>query len=164
LIELAVVLVPSAGEVIATDGTLPRLTVTDFVSVPNALEHTTVIVLAPSESETLLLVVLVDAALFTVQVVPLGIELPPLTVYTVLIELAVVFVPLTGAMIETSGGPPRLTVIGPAEPLPKAFVQLTVIVFAPTASATELVVVLVDAAPFTVQVVPPGIELQPLTV
>jgi hypothetical protein len=51
-----------------------------------------------------------------------------------------------------------------AEPAPNELVHVTVIVFGPLASATELVDVLVDGAPLTVQVVPPGIVVPPLTV
>jgi hypothetical protein len=48
--------------------------------------------------------------------------------------------------------------------LPNALVQDTVIVLAPAFSETELVEVLVEDAPLTVQVVPPGIVVDPLTV
>jgi hypothetical protein len=104
LIELAVVFVPSAGEVIATTGTEPRLTVTVAgVLVPNSLEQETVIVLAPVLRATLLVVALEVAVPFTVQVVPPGIEAEPLTVNAVLIEALVVFVLLAGDVIATDG-------------------------------------------------------------
>ena len=47
---------------------------------------------------------------------------------------------------------------------PKALEQATVMVLAPTLRPTELVEVLVEAAPLTVQVVPAGIVDPPLTV
>lgn len=78
--------------------------------------------------------------------------------------LAAVFVPLLGEVIATLGTDPRLTVIGPADALPKAFVQLTVMLLAPVARLTLLVAPLAEAAPLTVQVVPPGIVAEPLTV
>ena len=72
---------PSAGELIATVGAFPRLTITDAVADgPNALVQTTLIVLAPTTSETELVEVLVLLAPATVQVVPAGIVDPPLTV------------------------------------------------------------------------------------
>jgi predicted anti-sigma-YlaC factor YlaD len=66
-------------------------------------------------------------------------------------------------VITTTGGLPRNTVTT-ADCEPNAFEQTTVIVFVPFTSATALVVVLVDAAPLTVHVVPAGIVVVPLTV
>jgi hypothetical protein len=57
-----------------------------------------------------------------------------------------------------------LTVIEAGVLVPNWFVQDAVIVLAPRLSATELVLVLLEAAPATVQVVPPGIAPEPLTV
>lgn len=75
----------------------------------------------------------------------------------------VTFAPVAGDVIVTTGAVPRLTVIAWLSE-PNALVQATVIAFAPVASATELVVGVVDDAPFTVQVVPAGIVVEPLTV
>jgi hypothetical protein len=80
-----------------------------------------------------------------------------------LTEFAVVFRPLAGAVIATTGGFPRLTVIEP-EVSPKVFVQATVIEFAPSESATLFVPVPADAEPLTVQLVPLGIDEPPSTV
>ena len=82
-----------------------------------------------------------------------------------MIELAVVLVPLAGEVIATHPPPqpPKFTVIVAAA-VPNEFVHATVMVFAPTTSATEFVLGVVDAAPLTVQVVPDGIVVPPLTV
>lgn len=152
-----------AGAVIVTVGTPPRVTVTVAVFEPNAFEQATAIVLAPVARPTLLVEVLVEAAPLTVQVVPLGIVEPPLTVYETLIELAVVFVPFAGDVITGDGAEPWFTVTD-ALPLPNELVQATVMPFAPALRLTELVVALVVAVPLTVQVVPLGIEAAPLTV
>ena len=77
---------------------------------------------------------------------------------TVLVE------PLVGAVTATVGGLPRLTVTEAVVDGPNTLVQITLIVLAPSASATELVEVLVELVPFTVQVVPAGIVDPPLTV
>ena len=74
-----------------------------------------------------------------------------------------VFSPLAGAVIATDGTTPRVTVIE-FEPLPKMLAQATTIELAPIASAALLVVALLDAAPLTVQLVPPGIAAVPFTV
>jgi hypothetical protein len=74
-----------------------------------------------------------------------------------------VFRPFDGALIATTGATPRVTVTA-ALLLPKGFVQATVIVFAPSASATLFELVLADAALLTVQLVPPGIDEPPSTV
>jgi hypothetical protein len=163
LIDDAVVFVPFDGDVISTVGVLPRLTVTVLVSVPNPLLQRTVIVLAPSASETELVVVLDVLVPLTLHVVPPGMEVPPLTVNATFVDVAVVFVPLTGAVMTTAGPLPKFTFTA-SLPGPNEFVQTTVIVLAPAESATELVEVLVELLPLTVQVVPPGIELLPLTV
>jgi hypothetical protein len=57
-----------------------------------------------------------------------------------------------------------LTVTVAVVELPKALAQATLIVFGPIAKAAELVDVLVEAEPLTVQVVPAGIVVPPLTV
>lgn len=81
MIEVAEVLVLSAGEVIATTGTEPRLTVTVAgVPAPKVFEHATVIRLPPIDSEELLVVALAEGLPPTVHVVPPGIEAFPLTV------------------------------------------------------------------------------------
>lgn len=99
----------------------------------------------------------------TVQVVSPGIVPEPLIVKLTLTWVAVVFVPLLGEVTATTGVRPWLTVIECC-PDPKALLHATVTVFAPPLSATELVVAELDAAPATVQVVPPGIVGLPLTV
>lgn len=71
--------------------------------------------------------------------------------------------PSFGVVIATVGAFPRVTETE-ALPVPKAFVQETAIVLAPSCSATELTVVLAVFAPPTAQVVPPGIDAAPLTV
>jgi hypothetical protein len=81
-----------------------------------------------------------------------------------LIGLVVVLVLFAGELIVTTGATPRLTVTVAVVELPKALAQATLIVFGPIAKAAELVDVLVEAAPFTVQVVPAGIVVPPLTV
>ena len=80
-----------------------------------------------------------------------------------MIELAVVFVPLAGAVTATVGATP-LTVTVAVLPVPKTFEQATEMVFEPATIVRELVVALVDEVPFTVQVVPPGIVVLPSTV
>jgi hypothetical protein len=69
---------------------------------------------------------------------------------------------LAGDVITTAGALPRVTVIDAEPTVP--LVQDTVIVFEPSARARLFVVALVEATPFTVQVVPDGIEAAPLTV
>lgn len=76
MLEL-VVLVPLVGEVTMTLGVLPRVTVTDFVSVPNGLVHSTVIVLTPRLRPTLLVVALLLAEPLTVQLIPEVIVVEP---------------------------------------------------------------------------------------
>jgi hypothetical protein len=148
-----------------TVGTSPRVTVTVAVALgPNALVQMTGIVLEPTLSATELVETLVELEPFTVQVVPAGIDEAPLTVYTTLVVAAVVLLLLAGAVIATTGTDPRLTTTDAAALVPNELVQDTGMVFAPTASATELVAVLVELAPLTVQVVPAGIDDPPLTV
>ncbi len=107
MIEADVVLAPSAGDVIAIVGTLPRLTVIGPAApLPKALEQATEIEFDPVFKPTELVVVLVEAAPLTVQVVPAGIEPAPLTVKVVLTELDVVLVLLAGAVITTIGAVP----------------------------------------------------------
>ncbi len=78
MIEAAVVFVLLAGEVIATTGTVPRLTViTAGVPAPKALEQATVMVLLPVLSAALLVDGLVEFVPLTVQVVPAGNDVPP---------------------------------------------------------------------------------------
>ena len=74
------------------------------------------------------------------------------------------FVPLAGDVMVTSGATPRLTVIVATLPAPNELVHWTLIVLAPSDRATLLVEVLVELVPFTVQVVPAGIVDPPLTV
>jgi hypothetical protein len=81
-----------------------------------------------------------------------------------LIGVVVLLLLFAGDVIAATGVFPRLTVTVAALDGPNTLVQATEIVFAPSARATELVDVLVDAVPFTVQVVPDGIEVPPLTV
>jgi hypothetical protein len=77
---------------------------------------------------------------------------------TVLLEL------LAGDVIAEFGTPPRETVTADV-PAPKALEQETVIVFAPLfGNAAEFVDVLLDATPFTLQVVPAGMIVEPSTV
>jgi hypothetical protein len=66
LIELLVVFVLLAGDVMTTAGTTPRLTVIEAESVPYALVQATVMVFAPVFSETVF--GLVDAVPLNVQV------------------------------------------------------------------------------------------------
>ena len=73
------------------------------------------------------------------------------------------FRPLVGAVIATVATTPE-TVAVAVLPAPKAFVHWTLIVLAPATIVRELVVALVELAPFTVQVVPPGIVVLPSTV
>lgn len=81
MIELAVVFVLFAGAVIATTGTLPRVTLTlAGVPAPNWLVQLTVSVLEPTLSGVLLLVALEEATPATVHPVPAGIEAAPPTV------------------------------------------------------------------------------------
>jgi len=142
-VDVAVVLLPLAGAVIVTTGASPRVTVTDLVSVPNALVQTTVMVFAPSARLTV--AGLVAAAPLTVQVGVL-----PVVVHVTEVDVAVVFVPVAGAVIVTTGGVPRLTVMTWLFE-PNALVQVTVMVFAPSARLT--VAGLVAAAPLTVQLI-----------
>ena len=125
-----------AGAVMTTAGGLPRLTVIEAVpTVP--FVHDTVMVFAPRARLTLFVVVLVDAAPFTVHVVPDGIVVPPLTVYATFVELAVVLVPLPGDVMTTFGaGEVRVTVTEAVPVAPSPSVQDTTIVFAPIASDT----------------------------
>jgi hypothetical protein len=69
LIVDAVVLVLFGGEVIATVGATPRLTVTDLLSLPYVLEQATVIVFGPLDSGTELVDGVVEVTPLTVQVV-----------------------------------------------------------------------------------------------
>ena len=164
MIDAAVVLVLLAGEVIATIGAPPRLTVTAALPLPKALVHATVIVFAPETSAAELVAVLVDAVPLTVHVVPDGIVVVALTVYATLTGLLVTLALLAGDVIATTGALPRLTMIDTGVLVPNELAQDTEIVFAPKTSATELVVAVVEAAPLTVQVVPDGIVVAPLTV
>ncbi len=139
------------------------MTVTESLSDPNELVQDTVMVFAPGLSVTLLVVASVVAPPLTVQVVPAGIEASPPTVKATLTLESVVLVPSAGSVIATAGPLPWLTLTVSVS-LPKSFVQLTVIVLAPGSSETLLVVASVVALPFTVQVVPLGIEAAPSTV
>jgi len=152
-----------AGDVMAITAAAPfTVTVAGF-DAPAALLHTTVIVFAPATIGTETEVE--SAALpFTVQVVPAAIALEPLTVNTTLIgDEGLLLVPVAGVVMATTGTFCLTTVIWVCAG-PNALVQISVIVLLPiVGSATELVVALVDAAPFSVQVVPAGIDAEPLT-
>ena len=161
-VEEEVVLAPSSGAVIATTGVFPRLTVIEPGVVPKAFVQATLMLFAPIASATPFVPVLDDAEPLTVQLVPAGIDEPPSTVYVTFTDVAVVFRPLAGAVIASAGTTPRVTATAEL-PLPKAFTHATVIEFVPSASATLFVVVLVDAEPLTVQVVPAGIDEPPST-
>jgi hypothetical protein len=139
----AVVFVPLAGAVIVTARPEPRVTVTVFVSAPNALEQATVMVLEPMLNATV--AGLVAAAPLTVQET----GAVPVDVHTTEVEVELVVLPLTGAEIVTTGASPRVcrTVF---VSVPNALVQATVMLFAPWLSATF--VGLVAAAPLTAQV------------
>ena len=162
MIDVAVVLVLLAGDVIATVGAAGPFDVIVAEADPNALVHTTTIELDPLTIGTEAVVTGAGEPLI-VQVVPDGIVDVPLTVNETIIGVPVAVLPLEGEVITTIGAEPRLTVIT-ACPVPNAPVQATVIVLAPVTKLTELVVVLVDATPLTVQVVPDGIVDVPLTV
>jgi hypothetical protein len=121
-------------------------------------------VLLPLLRATEFVDVLVEETPLTVQLVPPGIVLPPLTVYATLTGELVRLAPFAGEVTTTVGTEPRLTVTLTGVLVPNALVQDTGMVFAPVLSETELVEVLVEDAPLTVQVVPPGIVVDPLTV
>jgi hypothetical protein len=93
----AVVLTPSVGAVIVTDGAMPRLTVMVFVFDPTELVQTTVMVFAPIARLTL--AGLDAAAPLTVQV---GAG-DPVALNETGIEEAVVFVPFAGLVIVVTG-------------------------------------------------------------
>jgi len=81
-----------------------------------------------------------------------------------LIEVPGVLVLFAGAVITTAGTLPRITLIV-AVLGPNALVQVTVTVLLPmVGSETELVPVLLDAPPLTVQAVPTGMVVDPSTV
>ena len=80
MIDVAVVFVLFGGVVITTAGVLPEVTLTEALPGPNALVHWTVIVFPPATRATLFVLALVDAVPLTVQVVPAGIVVEPLTV------------------------------------------------------------------------------------
>jgi hypothetical protein len=125
--------------------------------------QTTTIVLEPATSVTEFVLVLVEAAPFTVQVVAAGIVTPPLTVYVTFVGFVAVGALFAGDVIATTGTLPRLTTtVCVAEP--KELVHVTGIVFAPSTSGTEFVLALAEAAPLTVHVVPAGIAVLPFTV
>jgi len=151
------------GPVSVTVGVTPLTVIVAGVDEPEAFEQTTVMVFAPATSVRELVVGVVVAVPLIVQVVPDGIVLAPLTVYATLIGETVLFELLAGDAIATTGtGTPLLEKL--ALPGPNALVQTTVIVNAPFGTVKEFVVALLEALPFTVQVVPAGIEATPLTV
>jgi hypothetical protein len=142
LVEDAVVLLPVVGAVIVTARPDPRLTFTTFESEPNVLLHATVMAFAPMFRLTV--AGLVAALPLTVQLtgaVPVDVQATEVVVF-------VVVLPLAGAVIVTTGATPRVTDTDWVSE-PNALVQETVIVLAPTFSATEAG--LVAAAPLTVQ-------------
>lgn len=156
----AVVCSPFAGAVTATVGGFPLNTTTDWESLPRALEQVTVIVFAPSISATLFVVALAVDVPSTLHVVPAGIDPAPSTRKATFTLDAVVLRPVPGAVTTTDGPEPRTTVTD-LESAPNAFEHATAIVFEPIASATALEVESVVPAPFTVQLVPAGIEAAP---
>jgi hypothetical protein len=149
------------GAVITTTGGTPRVTVIVADVVPTAFVQVTLIVLAPMTRGTRT-VVLLAGALFTVHTIPEGTEVAPLTVNDTFTFAAVVNELFAGDVIATPGGVRRLTTML-EEALPAPFAQVTVMVFAPIARATELVCVFVVPMPFRAQVVPTGRVVPPLT-
>ncbi len=143
-VDDAVVLVPVAGDVIVTTGCVPRLIVTLALPEPNALVQVTVKAFAPTTSVAVY--GLVAAVPFTVQVI----GAVPVTVQLIGIVVPVVFVPVVGDVIVTTGATPWLTTTDLVSELLEASEQATVMVFGPAASGT--VVGLVAALPLTVQV------------
>jgi len=144
-VDVAVVLLLLAGAEIVTTGAVPRLTVTVFVSEPNALVQATVMVFAPATSATV--AGLVAAAPLTVQLI----GAVPAALKDTDVDAAVVFVPSAGELIVVTGASPRVTVTDLLSELLDESVQATVMVFAPGARLT--VAGLVAALPFTVQVI-----------
>ncbi len=143
-VDVAVVFVPSAGEMIVVTGASPRLTVTDFVSeLLEASEQATVMVFAPSDRPTV--AGLVAALPFTVQVIGAA---PPDVVHVTEVDAADVLVPVVGAVIVTVS-PAARVIVTVLVSAPNALVQATEMVFEPTARLT--VDGLVAAAPLTVQ-------------
>jgi hypothetical protein len=153
---------PLVGEMIDTNKVVDRFTVMTAVSLPNALLQTTATVFGPSARLTLLDVVLVVEIPLTVQVVPAGIDVDPLTVNTTLVVVVVTKLLLMGAVITTAGDG-TLIFVAVSLPEPNALVQVTTIVKAPGVIATVFVVGVVETFPLTVQVVPAGIVLEPFT-
>jgi len=81
-----------------------------------------------------------------------------------LIGVTVLLDPSAGEVIAATGGTPRLTFTVAVFEAPNALLQITLIGLAPSDSATLFVDGVVDATPFTVQVVPAGIVVAPSTV
>jgi hypothetical protein len=163
-VVLLLVLELLAGDVIATTGTTPVTVVDVGADEPNELAQATVKVFAPATIGLELVLGVVELAPLMVQVVPAGIVEEPSTVYATLIGVVVLVEPLAGAVIATEGTLPLITLIA-AEPLPIALAQATVTGLLPSdGSEAELLEVLDDATPFTVQVVPDGIVVEPFTV
>jgi len=152
-----VVLKLFTGVVMTTAGATP-VTVIDLASEPNAFEQATVIVFEPATSGTLAGEVAVVP--FTVQVIG-GV---PVVDHVTLIGETVLVEPVAGELIVTCGAVPSVTFVVAVLDVPSELEHTTLIALAPTESVTGLVVVLVDAAPLTVQVVPAGIVEPPLTV
>jgi len=157
-----VVLALFAGVVIATVRAIP-VTVMVLVSLPNALEQTTVIVLEPATIGT-------EAG--DAVAVPLTVQVTvavPVALNATEIGVAALLLPVAGELIVVTGATPLFTVIdcvaGAADEMP--LLQTTVIVLAPMVGSEAVLLVLrpeVDAVPFTVQVVPAGNVVEPSTV
>jgi hypothetical protein len=132
--------------VIATTGGFPRVTViAAVVESPYGLVQATVMLFAPSESETALPLVLPTGLPLTEQVCSDGMLDCPLTVKLTLVEALVVCRPLTGDVIATTGVTPRVTVTLVVLLSPKGLLQSSVKVLAPRLRATLFVVALVVA-------------------
>src|SRR4051794_2670637 len=156
MVEFAV-LVPDAGVVITTVRAIP-VTVMVLVSEPNGLVQTTVMVLLPELTGTVAGDVAAEP--LTVQVIvpePVALKLTEIGVDALLL-------PVAGELIVVTVGLPRVTTAVEVVAEPNALVHVALMLFAPRTSETVLVDALDEAAPFTVQVVPAGIDATPLTV
>jgi len=137
------------------------VTVIVLVSEPNALEQVTVMVLLPE---------LIATEAGDVAAEPLTVQVivpEPVALNATLIGVDALLDPVAGELIVVTTGFPRFTVIdcvaGAADEMP--LLQTTVTVLAPiVGNETVLFCVSVEAAPFTVQVVPAGIVVEPSTV
>jgi len=161
--EVDVVLRLLTGLVIAAAGVLPEVTCTTAgTEAPKALLQITVIVLPPLTRLTVVPAGVVLLAPLTVQPAD-GTVVVPSIEYTRFVVVAAVVLLSAGALIATTGTLPRMTVTG-ADPLPNVFEQATVMLLVPSDNATGLVTPLAELVAPTLQVVPPGIVVEPLTV